>query len=465
MTNLEPKAAPLYAGAAQVDITPKMGIQLDGNVCLFRPARFVLDPLYAKALVLKTEHCKLCLLSLDLLNVTQEWADEIRRRVSEELSIDRNAIMVHDTQNHSSPSLGQANDRKLFPPELWWAKGGDERYPPFAVPRILEAVRKAADRLEPAWIGAASGIDGRVAFNRRWVMRDGTVRMNPMGDPNLRYPEGPADPEVGVVCIQRENLQPVAMLLHHTCHPVSGLRVASRNCVTAGWPGAWSDCIKKAYGQHIVPLVINGCCGNISPANPIDPHWVSDHQRMGRQLAETTDGVLKRITYSREVVLDRRSRHLMIPIRELPAEEVEEARKLLEVHPDPIWDDEEHTRANRTWLQAVSAVEQHAMREANPDLKYDYEVQVLRLGDIGLVAIPGEPFVEGQLEIKLRSPAYPTYVAHHCHSYIAYVPTKRAFQRSGGHETTPHTARLCLEALEMIVENSVELLGEVFGSE
>ena len=41
----------------------------------------------------------------------------------------------------------------------------------------------------------------------------------------------------------------------------------------------------------------------------------------------------------------------------------------------------------------------------------------------------GEPFVEGQLAIKLFSPAARTLVAHQCNGYVGYVPTREAAER------------------------------------
>ena len=68
----------LLAGAAQVDMTPKMGTNLVGAPGLRRPAEILIDPLFAKALILDDGQRRLCILSLDLLGVTEEWSDEIR---------------------------------------------------------------------------------------------------------------------------------------------------------------------------------------------------------------------------------------------------------------------------------------------------------------------------------------------------------------------------------------------------
>lgn len=43
----------LYAGVAQVEITPPLGTHLAGGINTFRSTQKVVDPLYAKALVLE----------------------------------------------------------------------------------------------------------------------------------------------------------------------------------------------------------------------------------------------------------------------------------------------------------------------------------------------------------------------------------------------------------------------------
>jgi neutral ceramidase len=100
------------------------------------------------------------------------------------------------------------------------------------------------------------------------------------------------------------------------------------------------------------------------------------------------------------------------------------------------------------------------MRERSAEL--DYEIQALRVGDTAFVGLPGEPFVEGQLAIKLASPAYPTYVAHCTTEYVGYIPTKEALIRGGHEVNTRYWAKLQPEALDAIVENAVEALQAIF---
>ncbi len=447
----------LRAGAAQIDITPEAGIQIAGDIGRHRPTEQVVDPIYAKALILESGGRRLCFLCLDLLAMTVEWASNIRRLASERFGLDPEAIMVHVTQTHAAPAMGHfmiSDGCESIPPDLQWLRGGDDGYNHFALERILEAIRLANESLQRARIGAASGIEGRIAFNRRFVMRDGTVRTHPpKASPDIRYVEGPIDPELGVLCVRTESSDILAVIAHYTCHPCHGYPL---RYISAGWPGAWSEGIREMCGESCVPLVLNGCCGNIHHDNPLDPNYVDDHRRMGQLLTETTGGVLDRITYQDEALLDWRAKRIRIPIRELDPEELEKARDLLKRHPEPVWRDKEHTAVEWDWMYAVAYLDLYESRLREPEA--EYEIQVFRAGDTAFVGLGGEPFVEGQLRIKLESPAYPTYAAHMCNGYIGYIPTRHAFDRGGYETRTANWSRFAPEALDLIADEAVDLI-------
>jgi hypothetical protein len=152
------------AGTAKVDITPGMGIQLAGDIGRQRPAEWVEDPLYARALVMSDGAQTLCLLALDLTAITRPWADAIRQGVAQAIGCSAEAVMVHATQSHSAPCLGHSMAGEAsarLPAGLAWLRGGDDRYHDFAVGRAIQAARLAAEdgpgsgRLGP-WRGRAS---------------------------------------------------------------------------------------------------------------------------------------------------------------------------------------------------------------------------------------------------------------------------------------------------------------------
>jgi hypothetical protein len=304
-----------------------------------------------------------------------------------------------------------------------------------------------------------SGIEGRVAFNRRMVMRDGSVAMPGGGsrmDPRSRYLEGPIDPELGVVCLREDSLRFAAMLLSYTCHPVN---VFPKPIISADWPGALSDELRQTYGHQCVPLVLNGACGNVNPWDPFDPDYERDHRRMGAILAGTARRVIETLAFTDAIELDWRSEHLQLPLRRPDAGELAQSRALLREHPTPAWTDDRRRQVDPAWVYAKALAEHQDLVERAGG--WDYEIQVLRVGSVAIVGLPGEPFVEGGLRIKLASPTFPTYVVHNT-SYAAYIPTREAFTR-GGYETRAGLiAKFEPEALDQIVETASRMLRELF---
>jgi neutral ceramidase len=449
--------SPLRAGAARIDITPDLGIQLAGDIGRLRPVEEIRERLYASALAVESGGERACLLSVDLLSMGCDWADRIRREAAGRFGLRPEAILVHVVQNHAAPALGHlflTGARTRFPAEYPWLMGGDDRYHAPTADRCVEAIGRAVANLEPAVLHAGRGIDGRVAFNRRFVMRDGTARCHPPTcDPGILHVEGPTDPEVAVATFTNADGKVIAALLHHTCHPCHGY---PHRYVIGDWPGAWAELMRGHWGEGCVPLVVNGCCGNIHHRDHTNPDYRQDHLRMAGMLAETTLRTLDSLKPVAVERIDARRVVLSIPIRQLSEGDLSAAARLFEKHPEPLWTDEAKTSVDWDWVYAVTMLDLEDARRERPS--FPYEVQVFRLGGLGLVGLMGEPFVEAQLEIKQASRMPHTFVAHFCNGYVGYVPTQRAF-KGGGYETrTGAGSRLAPDALERITTAAIELL-------
>ncbi|MCD6352516.1 MAG: hypothetical protein J7M26_10385, partial [Armatimonadetes bacterium] len=197
------------------------------------------------------------------------------------------------------------------------------------------------------------------------------------------------------------------------------------------------------------------------PWPPFDPDYVEDHRRMGTTLAATAAKVAETLEFSADATLDWRIKRLALPIREVPPEELAQAEELLRRHPEPTWAKDNPRQIDPAWMAAASVYSVHLQRQRQPTL--EYEIQALRLGDVAIVGLPGEPFVELGLQIKMSSPARLTYIAHCTSQYVGYIPTAEALAR-GGHEVNlRYWAKLVPEAAEMIVTGALEALDELFG--
>ncbi len=451
----------LRAGAAMVDITPEMGVQLAGDIGRFRPTEEIRERLYAHVVVMESSGTRICLLSLDLCAATTYWADELRRRASERFGLDPRAIMFHVVQNHAAPSLGHlmvSDECSLIPADVPWLRGGDDSYNEPTVEKILDTIEQASCALQPAKIHVGRGVDGRVAFNRRFVMRDGSVVTHPgQCNPDVLHVEGPVDPEVGVMTLTGDDGGVIAMFLHHTCHPCHGY---PHRYVIGDWPGVWAETMRQYVGNECIPFVVNGCCGNVHHNNHLDPNYRSDHHRMAGMLSETAKNVLNRIESqdSTELYIERTV--LRLPLRSLTDDAVNVARKFLDEYPEPKWIDIERTRVDWDWMYSVATLDLKESYDRDPYC--DYEIQVFRIGDIAMVALMGEPFVEAQLRIKLESPMPYTFVAHQCNGLAGYIPTRDAFSRGGYETRTANWSKLQPEAIDIVVDATTKLMKRLF---
>src|SRR5205085_5033488 len=88
-------------------------------------------------------------------------------------------------------------------------------------------------------------------------------------------------------------------------------------------------------------------------------------------------------------------------------------------------------------------------------------LQALRIGDLGIAAIPCEVFVEIGLEIKQRSTLQPSFTISLANGYNGYLPTVE-HHKLGGYETwRARSAYLEVEAAPKVLSVILDLLGEL----
>jgi hypothetical protein len=84
-------------------------------------------------------------------------------------------------------------------------------------------------------------------------------------------------------------------------------------------------------------------------------------------------------------------------------------------------------------------------------------IQTLRVGELGIAAIPCEVFAEIGLAIKARSPFKPTFTIELANGYNGYLPTPEQ-HKLGGYETwRARSSYLEPEASTKIAETVMEL--------
>ncbi len=167
-------AAPpaLQAGAATSNITPELGILVVGGFAPY-PARHVHDELHARCLVLDDGKTKLALVVCDVLGLHRSVSVEARRLIQEATGIPPENVLISATHTHSA---GTALGKNRYVSEQVL-----DDYQRFVARRIADGVRRALNLLRPAEVAFGAVDVPEHVFNRRWRMREGSVKPNPFG--------------------------------------------------------------------------------------------------------------------------------------------------------------------------------------------------------------------------------------------------------------------------------------------
>src|SRR4051794_718339 len=230
---------PLRAGAATTNISPWLGLSINGNMTDVKTAQ-VHDELHARALVLDDGKSRLAIVVCDSCMIPREVVADAKRRILARSKLEPGRVLISATHAHSCPTAGPV-----------FQSSPDENYTQFLAVRIADAVAQAINNLAPAQVGWGRGKDDRQVFNRRWKMKPGTippdpfgrttdtVQMNPpLGGGNLVEPAGTIDPDVWVLAVRSPDGRPLALLANYSLPYVGGLGPGH---ASADYFGAFAD--------------------------------------------------------------------------------------------------------------------------------------------------------------------------------------------------------------------------------
>lgn len=393
----------LKAGASRVNITPYVGINQSGFGSRTKGSVGIHDDLYAKAVVLDDGSTKVGIVGCDLLNLDESSVTAIRKRVQELTGIDGENVFVSTSHTHSGPITSPL--RGFGELDREWVSVLEKK--------IAGAIVMADSNLQDARMGAGKG-HAEINVNRREKRDDQTV----LG----LNPGGAIDYEVGVIRIDDASGNPICIIINYACHPV----ILGGYLISADYPGYAMGLVEQVYGGHTVAMFLNGTTGDL---NPLDRGSFEAAERAGGILGAEAVKVSKSIETSSDVELRVAKEKVELRSGELPSESELEA--IIAARKNELGDSYDRGREiYLTWAEDALDMAKQGKKRANVPV----EVQVLRLGDIILVGIPGEVFVEIGLGIKEGSPFEHTYAVSHTNGNIGYMPTKKAFQE-GGYET------------------------------
>lgn len=421
--------AEFRAGAHAQDVTPtRFPVNVNGNMSNV-VARGAHDRLHARCLVLDDGKTTLALVVVDSCMVPREVHDDAKAQAAKATGIPTHRILISATHTHTAPAVTGV-----------FQTDADEAYQKELARGIALGIAQAHAQRVPARAGWAVGRDPTQVFNRRWKMRPGSIAADPFGrttdqvkmNPGyqaegLVEPAGPVDPEVSVLSVQTRDGRPLALWANYSLHYVGGVPPLS-----ADYFGAFAERITdllEARSEKVpfVAALTNGTSGDVNNINFKEP--APARAQPGERVRIVADSVARAavaayrtIRHRDDVTLAMAETELELGVRKPTAEDVARAEEVL-------------ARAKGRELKGLNEI---YARETVLLAKYPPTVrsklQAIRVGELGIGAIPCEVFTEIGLEIKKRSPLKPTFTISLANGYNGYLPTPEQ-HRLGGYET------------------------------
>lgn len=479
MTTTQSKRCGLQAGVARIVITPPVGIRMLGYTVQEGCSQSIERELTATALVLTDGIAKVVLIAADIVFIQSPHVDRMRERIGARLGIPAANILINCSHTHLGPMLP---GWKIEPSDQHQIQ---QRYVETLEESLTGLAGMADADLKPARLGAGRG-SVSIGMNRRERLPDGRVVIG-------ENPAGPVDRELSVIRVDDLSGKPIATLFAAGCHTV--VLGPKTLALSPDFIGPARDIIEPATGAP--SLFLQGAAGNVNPICGIGTggsEQFDDSKRLGAMLAGETLKTWATIrTHNRSG--ERRIVQSVAAIsvweyETQPAESIDylgvATRNLtLKMAPFPDRQTIERQLAERKKArdeaeargdsQGVRNVTQRlyewadlvARTEASGQpVTRELKVWALRLNDIGIVAVNGEPFAELSLEVKSRSPLANTIFLGYSNGCLGYFPTPEAFGQ-GGMEVEESVRNYMLPAGmttewgPTIVKTALELLQEL----
>jgi hypothetical protein len=398
-------AAELQAGAAKVEITPPTGYAMWGYAARHdKPSEGVLDPLYARALVLAVGEEKIAVVSLDLGRApTRESTERIREKVKKAAGIEH--LFLCASHTHHGPVLELDNwpdAKKPYVREL--------------EQKLEDVIIEANNSLKSARIGVASK-DCKLNRNRHSQLEEKAV-----------------DRELLALRVEDADGKPVAHAVNFAAHPT--MQDAKVLKFSADYPGALAALVEKETG---VPcLFLQGAAGDLS-TNPGDEGGLEKFgQALGREALSLIKSI--RCTASEKPTLTAREDDFQFKSRLDLSKPL--TRKLL---------------SSAFFPDLVAFYEREYRDGVRPHL-----TTALLDGKIGFVGVSGEFFCGHALSLKRRARLEHLFFLGYCNDYQQYFPTIEA-SAEGGYGTDAMVSPVEIGAGEQVMDRALTQLYKMRG--
>lgn len=439
----------LKAGFARVEITPPLGVSVQGYF-VKRYAKGVLDPLLATAVVFDDGEKRAVVMSVDVIGMNMAFMSLLRPAVAKAIGADVEGVFIACTHTHVGPGVaGRFSTVENFQ---------NPEYGKWLITRLADTAVLAVNDLAPVTKQLITrGEVKDVSFIRRYRMKDGRARTNPgWQNPDVDHMLGEPDEESQLLIIKREG-KPEIGIVNFQVHP----DVVGGEYLTADYP----KFVRDTYELNVPNsrcMYINGAQGDSNHIDiRLDPekNCARGYERsryMGKKIAMS---VLMNYELAKEITGDKVSyaettvttKYNKGKPEEIPAA-VELAEKYFELGLDVALPESNIPGMSRA--EIISKATRIYRLRSMPDYK-ELVLCAVSVGDMVFAGFPGEPFTEIGRQVKGNSPFALTIPACCANGYEGYYPMQSAFDENG---YEANTSTFVAGTAEKLIEASTEII-------
>ena len=410
-----------------------------GSPMAYDPTKGIQTPLSCRGVVIAGSGKPVVLCAIDWIGISSGGQTFYKETIAKAVGTDPDRVAIHTLHQHDAPRCDFAAD-ELLQEQGIGGVGFDPDHARKVAQDAATAAKQALDESRPVThLGIGKGVVEKVASNRRILGDDGKVihvRYTATKDPKIRaFPAGTIDPELKMITFWQGDVA-VAALTYYATHPQSYYRTGLAN---PDFPGLARNARQEATG---VPHVhFNGAGGNIGAGK-----W-NDGAKENRQLLadRVAAGMMQawqetKKTPIRAGDIGWEVAPVSLPVGEhLKEVELEEKLKNRVETPAKRY----FAAKNLVWLRRCESGD-------------TIPVSCLTLKDARILHLPGELFVEYQLNAqKLRPDLFVAMAAYGDYA-PGYIGTEVAYGQ-GGYETSPGASKVAPE-VEGVLMNAIRKL-------
>ena len=400
-------ATNLRVATFRCNVTPDLGEPL----IWVTPAAEVIDPLWAKGVVLDDGRARYVLCAVDWCGIGGATDLLFRARIAAAAGTSLSRVAVHSVHQHTAPYIeGDAYNllRTLEDPPLMMSSGFLQR----VTDRLAQSVKEAVARLEPFdRIGIGSARVDRVASARR-IFSDGQLitRYSTSGSkPELAaLPEGSIDPVIRTITLLAGD-KPLARLHYYATHPQS---FCCDGRVSSDFVGTAREALEKA--ENVFQVYFTGCAGDVTVGKYNDSS-IEARADLAQRLEEGMKASIAATSIAPAMKLTWRSVRLNLPLKSDPAASAAELRSLL-VDSGPLSGQDSY----RIAISLAFAERQRPLHACS-----------LQIGRARIIHLPGEPMLEFQRYAQEQGQDDFVVLAGYGDMSPGYLCTDRAFVEGG----------------------------------